>query len=172
MSYGYVPPPAPPPPAVPRETWFSRNWKWFLPTVIIVPILLLVLFAGAIASMVFGMMKSSEPYHHAVEVASHDPRVVRELGTPIETGWLVSGSFNVSGPSGEANLGIPLKGPLHNATVYVVAKKSEDVWTYQRLRVRVEGETVAINLLNVNPLAPNPSNPSDQPATSDDDEDK
>ncbi|SRR6266700_2640919 len=171
MSYGYVPPPAPPPPAVPRETWFSRNWKWFLPTVIVVPILLIALLIGGIASMVFGMMKSSEPYHHAVELASHDPRVVRELGTPIATGWLVSGSFNVSGPSGEANLAIPLKGPLHNATVYVVAKKSEDVWIYQRLRVRVERETIAINLLNVNPLNPNPSS-QDPSAAPDDEEDK
>jgi hypothetical protein len=158
MSYGYVPPPAPPPPGVPRETWFSRNWKWFLPTVIIVPILLIVLFVGGIALMVFGMIKSSEPYHHAVDVAGHDPRVVRKLGSPIVPTWFVGGSINQSGSSGEANLLIPIRGQLRNATLYVAARKSEGSWSYQKLGVLIEGEAAAnINLLRIDPSNVNPT---------------
>ena len=90
MSYGYVPTPLPPP--VSRPSWFSRNWKWFLPTVMVGPILLIGLFIGGIFSLVFGMMKSSEPYQHAVGVAASDPRVVSELGAPITPGWYASGT--------------------------------------------------------------------------------
>ena len=66
MSYGYVPGPPLPPPTVQGHNWFSRNWKWFIPTVILVPILAIALFVGGILSFVFGMIKSSEPYQHAV----------------------------------------------------------------------------------------------------------
>ncbi len=167
MNYGYVPPPVPPPLPVPQATWFSRNWKWFIPTVILVPILLIV-FLGSIAVFaVFAMIKSSDPYHHALEVASQDPRVVQKLGAPIVPAWYAGGSINQSGSSGYANLLIPVKGQLHSATVFVIARKSEGTWNYQRLGIRIEGETASINLLRMTP--PNQSPTPEEPA---EDEDK
>jgi hypothetical protein len=168
MSYGYVPPPIPPPPSAPRETWFSRNWKWFLPTVILVPVLLIVLFVGGSVFLVFGMMKSSEPYRHAVEAASHDPRVLQKLGAPIVPDWYVGGRFNSSESSGYANLLIPLKGQLRHATVLVWARESEGKWSYQRLRVQVDGEPATIDLLSAKPSHVDPLNQTPTP----EDEDK
>jgi hypothetical protein len=149
MSYGYAPPP-PPLPAK-QASWFSRNWKWFVPTVIIVPVLLVALLVGAILSFVFGAIKTSEPCQHAVATASHDARVTAQLGEPVETGWLVNGNINVSGPAGEADLAIPLNGRLRHGTVYVVARKSAGIWRYQRLEVAIEGKPERINLLSSSP---------------------
>lgn len=155
MSYGYVPTPLPPPP-VSRPSWFSRNWKWFLPTVIIGPLLLVALFIGGIASMVFGMIKSSEPYQHAVGVAASDPRVVSQLGAPITPGWFPTGNINVSNSSGNADLSIPLNGSRHHGTVHVVARKSGGVWRYQKLDMITDGHEVGIDLL------PTPSGPVEE----------
>lgn len=145
MSYGYVP--APPPPPVPQKSWFSRNWKWFLPTVIGVPLLLVVLFISVILGAVFGMMKSSEPYKYAVATASHDARVSEQLGTPITPGWYASGSIHLNNDSGDAEMTIPLNGTRRHGTVYVEARKSDGVWRYQRLEVEIEGVPNRVNLL-------------------------
>ena len=145
MSSGYIPAALPPTPL--PESWFSRNWKWFVPTLVLGLVLLVAVAVGALLTFVFGLMKSSEPYQHAVAVASSNPDVVRELGAPIVPGWFASGNINVSGNSGDANLAIPLNGKLRHGTVYVVAKKTDGVWSYDKLEVLVDGHEVPIELL-------------------------
>jgi len=150
MSSGYIP--APPPPALTLpESWFSRNWKWLVPTVVLGLVLLVAAAVAALLTFVFGLLKSSEPYQHAVAVASSNQDVVRELGSPVSPGWYVSGSVSVSDTSGEANLAIPLNGTLHHGTVYVIAKKTDGVWNYTSLKTSVEGREAPIELL---PLPP------------------
>src|SRR6185437_2204968 len=152
MSYGYVPAPMPPM-QVQRPSWFSRNWKWFVPTVIVGAILLLALFIGGIAALVFTGIKSSEPYQYAVTIASADARVTTQLGAPVMPGWYATGNINVSDSSGNADLAIPLNGTLRHGTVYVVARKSAGVWHYRMLQVAIDGEAERINLL---PTPPSP----------------
>lgn len=150
MNSGYIPAPPLPPLAVPKS-WFSRNWKWFVPTLILGLVLLLALFVAGLMTFVFGLLKSSEPYQHAIAVASSNPDVVRELGTPIAPGWFLSGNINVSGSSGNADLSIPLKGSRHRGTLYVVAKKTDGAWTYKKLKMLVEGQESPIELLPTPP---------------------
>ncbi|HEY2234148.1 MAG TPA: cytochrome c oxidase assembly factor Coa1 family protein [Candidatus Angelobacter sp.] len=158
MSYGYIP--ASPPPALTLpERWFSRNWKWFVPTLVLGLVLLIAVAVGALITFVFGLLKSSEPYQHAVAVASSNPAVVRELGTPIVSAWYISGNINLSGSSGDANLAIPLKGSLRRGTVYVIAKKSDGVWAYDKLQVLVDGQESPIKLL---PATATPSEDEDK----------
>jgi hypothetical protein len=53
--------------------------KWFVPAAIGVSILLVALFAVSIAELVFGIMKSSDPYKHGVELVTHDPQAEQAL---------------------------------------------------------------------------------------------
>lgn len=145
MSYGYVPAPLTPPSAA-QKSWFSRNWKWFLPVTIGVPLLFALMIVGII-SLAFGMMKSSEPYQHAVSAAGNDVKVRARLGVPVTPGWYASGSINLTNDSGNADLAIPLKGPQGDGTVYVTAKKSAGIWSYDHLEVEVNGVPDRINLL-------------------------
>ncbi|HET9285804.1 MAG TPA: cytochrome c oxidase assembly factor Coa1 family protein [Candidatus Angelobacter sp.] len=163
MSYGYVPAPMPPMP-VQQPSWFSRNWKWFLPTVIVGPILLIVVFVGGLFTVGMSVIKSSEPYQYAVSTAVNDARVTEQLGAPITPGWYAGGRFNASNRSyGDVNLFIPLNGKLRHGTLYVAGVKSAGVWRYQRLQVVIDGKPGSINLL---------SSPSPSPSTEPDDEDK
>ena len=151
MSYGYQPPPSYAPPPYPGQQappgWFRRNRAWFIPTLVVAIVLLGVLFVAGIVGLVFGLLKSSEPYRHSVQVATHDSRVQAKLGTPVKPGWMVSGSVNLNNSSGDANLAIPVTGSVHKGTVYVVAKKSEGQWSYQTLELGVDGESERINLM-------------------------
>ncbi len=145
MSYGSVPPPpiAPgqaPYSAAPQPPLSNKKLKWIILAVVLAFLLLIGLFVGGLLAVIFGALKSSEPYQHAVQTATHDPRVLASLGAPVKPGWLPSGSIHVSGPSGNADLALSLQGTARKGTLYVVAKKSAGRWTYQTLELRVEGE--------------------------------
>jgi len=145
---------APPPPFTPltdslppRKNWFARNWKWFVPTIILAVLLLFAAFVGGVFALGFGAMKSSEPYQHAMDVVSHDPRAVHALGNPVRSKWYLSGSVNVTLDDGNASLAIPLVGKSRNGTLSVVAKTSASRWSYDTLELEVEGQTERIDFV-------------------------
>lgn len=123
----------------PRGNWWQRNWKWFVPTGCITILALCAVFGAIIVFGISAAMKSSDAYQIAVAKAKADSRVIAALGTPIEEGLFTSGSTNVSGGSGQADLSIPLSGPKGKGTLYAVATKSAGTWTYSKLSLRVEG---------------------------------
>lgn len=122
-----------------HATWLSRNWKWCVPVVAALLLALFAAFIFGILALVFGAMKSSGPYQHAMATAQADPAVGAALGTPIQAGWLVQGNFSSNGGDGEANLAIPLDGPKADGTLFVVAKKHAGEWRYETLAVNVDG---------------------------------
>jgi hypothetical protein len=133
------------------KNWWGRNWKWFIPVVCLGS---LVIFAGFIAGimfLVFGMIKSSDVYKDAVARAQAYPSVREALGTPIEEGMFTTGNINVSGPSGQANLAIPISGPDGEGTIYAVATKSAGQWTFSTLIVEIKDTKQRINLLEEKP---------------------
>ena len=127
--------------------WWSRNWKWFVPGGWLGAITAFVGFIALIAILIFGMMKSSDAYKDALSMAKAHPAVEKALGTPIEEGLFITGNISVSGPSGQANLAIPLSGPKGKATLYVVASKSAGRWTFSTLVVEIKETEKRINLL-------------------------
>jgi hypothetical protein len=131
--------------------------KWIIISVVLVIMIVIVLFVVGILFIISGAIKSSDPYQHAVQVATHDSRVVERLGAPIKPGWLPAGSINVSGGSGQADLSISVEGSKAKGTIYVVAKKTEGEWVYQNLALRVEGSEKRIDLLR-----PSGSTPSER----------
>jgi len=153
MSSSYAPPPPPGqlpayPPAVPRPA-SGKKIVWIVLAAVIGGLLLLVLFIGAIFLVVFGSIRSSEPYRHAVHVASHDPRALSTLGGPVKPGWLLSGNISVQNDSGQADLSIPVQGSAHKGTIHVVAKKSEGEWTYDKLMLEVDDSPERVDLLQL-----------------------
>ena len=131
----------------PAPGWWSRNWKWFVPTgCCLTPLVLGGAFHTFIVLVVFGAMKQSDAYKMAVARAKADSRVVAALGTPIEEGWWLSGNAEVNGGSGKADLSIPISGPKGKGTIYAVATKSSGEWTYSKLEVKIDstGETIAL----------------------------
>jgi hypothetical protein len=110
----------------------------------------LLLFAGGIAllfSFVFGMMKSSDVYSQALTRAKASPAVIEALGTPITEGYFTSGSIQETGPSGSAELSIPISGPKGAATIYLEARESAGQWSFSKLVVEIATPNQRIDLL-------------------------
>ena len=99
------------------------------------------IYAGAgIFLLIMSSFKSSPVYIQAMQAARADSRVVQALGTPIESGWLISGSTSEQGLSGDANLVIPISGPRKGGTLYASARKANGVWQFYTLAVQVDGQ--------------------------------
>lgn len=132
------------------RSWFARNALWVVPAGCLGLLAALAAFAGLVLTLVMGGIKSTDAYHEAVDRASASPLVHTALGEPVKIGWFVSGNVNVSGPSGEADLSIPLSGPQGKGTLYVTARKQAGRWQYQVLEVAVEGRPARIDLMSDN----------------------
>ena len=137
----------PPIPVQPQRNWWTRNWKWFIPTGCLTIIVLFVAFIVSICLIVFGAMKSTDVYKDAVARAEANPAVIKALGSPIKEGMFVSGNTNVNGASGESNLSIPISGPKGKGTIYLAAKKSLGRWEYQNLVVEIQSTGERVDLL-------------------------
>src|SRR5262245_53549599 len=130
-----------------QKGWFGRNWKWFVPVGCLSIVMMAVVFVAVIVYFAFGSIKSSTVYQEAMAKTRSNAAVKRELGEPIEPGWLVSGNINVNDASGNADLSIPVSGPKKSGTVYVAATRKMDKWDIYGLEFAVEGESKRINLL-------------------------
>jgi hypothetical protein len=137
----------PPQPGQPQRGWWSRNWKWVVPVGCVSVVVVFLAFIGVILAVVFGAIKSSEAYTTALHTAQQDPRVIAALGTPIESGFLVTGNINVNASHGTAQLDFPISGPKGKAKVHAEADKPDGKWVYSVMQVHVDGGPT-IDLLN------------------------
>jgi hypothetical protein len=103
--------------------------------------------AAGIVALVMGSLKQSDAYKEALNRVRADAAAVEALGEPIEPGFLLSGSVNVSGPSGDAVLSIPLQGPKGRGTLYLEATKRAGRWEYSLLELAVDVRAERIDLL-------------------------
>ncbi|QSX79150.1 cytochrome c oxidase assembly factor Coa1 family protein [Agrilutibacter solisilvae] len=132
--------------------WFGRNWKWFVPVGCLSLLLLFLIAVAALVYGVFGMMKGSDPYRHAMAAAQAHPAVVQALGTPLHPGLSVTGSIEVSDDDGRADIRFPIRGPRGEGTVYVDAHRVRDQWVYDVLEIDV-GQPARIDLRDTPPAS-------------------
>ncbi len=137
----------------PAPGWWSRNWKWFLPTGCCLGTLLGLILAVAvfgfsifaIFSGVSAALKSSEPYKVAVARAKTDDKVSAALGKPLDESF-PTGSINTNNNTGDVDFSIPISGPKGKGTIYVVGTKSGATWTYSKMSVTITGTGETIEL--------------------------
>lgn len=120
--------------AVAERTWLQRNTQWLVLGAVLLGLMLLALFIAAVVMIASTAMRSSDVWREAMARAQSNPALIERLGTPIEPGFFTSGSINVNGPSGSADLAIPIQGPKGEASINVVAEKRGGVWEYETLR--------------------------------------
>lgn len=153
---------------VPQQGWWSRNWKWALPS----GCLGLLLTCGCLGPLIFGAtmwqsLRGTGVVVDAVAQAKQSVEVREALGEPIESSTVPQQiSINSSDEQGSARFTIGLKGPKASGTLYAEAyKQGEEAWTFTTLKVEVPDHPV-INLLGPTPEpAPDavPFNPDSLP---------
>ena len=133
---------------VTEKEWYERNKKWAVPVGCFVAIVVLVGFFGGLFVLAFSAFKHSGVYVESLQRTHASRAVIQSLGEPIEEGFLVFGSIHVNGPSGEADIAIPISGPKGSGTIYAVATKSAGIWHFEVLEVGIKGSEDRIDLLD------------------------
>ncbi|MGO8751223.1 MAG: cytochrome c oxidase assembly factor Coa1 family protein [Thermoguttaceae bacterium] len=109
--------------------WWSRNWRWFLPTALL---LLIVLCVGA--GIVY--LNSKATYQMALEQVRKDPNVVERLGRPIQPArWIPSGDEHLVDDRGDAHWDFKITGPKGSADVRTQSRRLSGQWTMTMLEV-------------------------------------
>jgi hypothetical protein len=138
--------PEPPRLAARPADWWDRNWKWFLPVVILSGTAVVCAFVAMVLTVVISTVRSTDAYQESLRRARGSPAVVLALGSPIREGFLVQGSFTTTGPTGKADFAIPISGPKGDGTLYVDANESVGEWHYERVVVTVAATGARIDL--------------------------
>jgi hypothetical protein len=127
-------------PTTTEPHWLQRNLKWVILAAVLACLLFFAALLGAIAFVVVTATRSSDVYRTAMARAQSHPQVIEQLGQPLEPGWLIQGTIEVDNRTGQADLAIPLHGPLGEASISVIAEKRGGVWQYEQLEVRIDGQ--------------------------------
>ncbi len=130
-----------------QDSWWQRNWKWFVPVGCLGVLALGAAVLVVIVMLVMGGLRNAEVTQLAVSIANNDRELVAAIGEPIEPRGFVSGNISITGPSGEADLAIPVAGPRGRATLYGQARRQQGQWQYQRLVAELDEHEQRMDLL-------------------------
>lgn len=131
----------------PQPSWWSRNWKWFVPLLALV----LLLLSCCCCCLGFSywvwpqVQKVMEVYQTALERAQNDPRVIAALGQPIEgVGAGTPGDFHSDAQ--RLRIQFDIGGPQGTGTVHVEARLDQDRWVIDQQWVTIDqtGERIVI----------------------------
>jgi hypothetical protein len=131
-----------------KKDWFELNWKWFVPTAVLLFLIVCAAFFSGIITLVFVSFKSSDVYTIAVETVQSHVTAREVLGEPIRTKWYVTGEINISGSNGHAELAIPVYGTRRAGMVYLEAEKRDGQWFFDYLILHVHETGEKISLLD------------------------
>lgn len=111
-------------------------------------ILLGAIVIGGIFFVAAKALKSADAYTESIAAVESNADATAALGTPIEPGFMPSGSININNGEGDIDFTIPVSGPNGKGTIVVKGKKpsGSPVWIYDTWQLEVEGRTEPIPL--------------------------
>jgi hypothetical protein len=120
----------------------QRKWGfWSAGAIAASFVFFFVVFSGTMF-----LMKQSGAYQLALSHVETHSQAREILGSPLQTGWLVTGNTSTNGPSGKANIAFSVSGPKGSGTVYVDAKKEMGEWDLKNIVLLVDADKRRINL--------------------------
>ena len=132
-----------------KDSWLFQHWAIAGIIALVGACTLAVIFFVSF----FSLLRNSNAAQLALHQAESNPIVAASIGTPLKTGWLMSGSVNTHGQEGEAILAIPVIGPKGKGTLYTRAIRRQGQWQTIRLRFVKDGESNSQDLLAI-PVEP------------------
>jgi hypothetical protein len=123
-----------------QASWLfaKRHWKVLVPGFVV-----LFLLALPLANLLF---RQSDAFRISMDYLRKSAPVLDAVGAPLETGFMVSGSISEVGPTGQAELSVPIVGPKAKAEAFVKLSKDMGVWKIDAATVQMDqtGQRIAL----------------------------
>lgn len=149
-------------PSTANRSWWQRNRAWFVPLLVLSPILLCCLPCGGAMFVMTSTVRKHEAYQVAVDTLQGSPAAKELVGEPIRDDWwvpFVAGDLT----RGPLMLRFEVSGPNDHATVQAeMVKDGDGPWTVRTLRMQRQGEA-PITILDAS--APASDAPTVEPRT-------
>jgi hypothetical protein len=148
--------------------WWSRNWKWFVPTMFFGFVIVCCGGPAIVAYTMFTkgkeILKSSPPYKIAMERIETDPKIKEAFGEPIkDVSFIPSGEMNMKNDQGEAKLYWDIEGPKGKGKAGVSARTNQGKWEIVMVEVTLpDGKKITFNDFEGVSAPPFITNPASQ----------
>ncbi|NOK14727.1 cytochrome c oxidase assembly factor Coa1 family protein [Corallococcus exercitus] len=138
---------------VPRQGWWSRNWKWAVPVGCLGMLGSCFCFAAIAVGWGYSSFKDMGAYTDAITEAQEDPHVQQALGGTFKAGFPSNTQVSSANGHTHAEFVVPLDGPKADGTLHAVADKNGEAWTFSTLYVQVQ-DGQRIDLLDTGETLP------------------
>ncbi|MEZ5344531.1 MAG: cytochrome c oxidase assembly factor Coa1 family protein [Pyrinomonadaceae bacterium] len=100
----------------------GRSRKWIVLIVLFVVVIPILITFGIFAAVIGGLYlgtKSTEEFKCSMAKINENQEAIELLGKPIEDGYLVMPTIEISGPVRRVNFSVPVSGPKGSARLNV-----------------------------------------------------
>ncbi len=133
-----------------EKNWYKRNWKWFVPSVVVLSTfaLILFIFASPISNIAKAYADTSI-YENALEKAQQNQQVIETLGLlePIDKIAIIEGYVLYSNNNNTVDLTIRVKGTKGKGKMDITANKVNENWSYQKIAIRIKDPKKTISII-------------------------
>lgn len=122
-----------------KKPWLHRNWKWFVPTtLIIVCFTLFIMAAGDFINAMGTAMADPELIEKAREEAERNKEVTTYFGSPLQIGNIIDGDLLIDDKAKTIRITVPLKGNKGSGKIDIYAHLAEEKWQHDSIDVRLK----------------------------------
>ncbi len=133
----------------PPRSWFRRNWKWFLPGMFVVAVVLAGIAVLSYVQIRSYRYRANPTYQAALAEVQASTEIQDRLGLPIEdSDWNPQGAIELrnDGDAGEARFNFSVSGPEGQADVITKGRMVDHEWAVTDLNVLFpDGERVSLS---------------------------
>ena len=136
-----------------EKSWWKRNCKWFLPTFILIFLLLLgLIFSSSLDGNVTDIAQAysdTSLYKKAIEKAKNNQRVIEIIGEigPIDKLAILEGSAIYSNNNNSVEISVRVKGNKGKGKMDISAEKNGNGWNYKKINIRIKEPKEEIQIL-------------------------
>ena len=136
-----------------QSRWVERNWKWFLPTFLLLFVLFIgLVFCASIDGNVTEMAQAYSDnalYEKAIEKAKTNKRVLEVIGQiePIDKLAILEGNAIYSNNNNSVEMSVRIKGSIGNGKMDIHADKKGNEWDYKKINIRIKEPKEEIQVL-------------------------
>lgn len=130
-----------------HKSWFTNNWKWFIPVVFILVTLLSMLFTSKLGRNSVGIAKvysEASVLDQALKIANKNEQVTFILGElqPLGTLAIVEGAHQYSNDYNTLRITVDVTGSKMEQKIRskmdIHADRNGNEWSYRSIRIRIK----------------------------------
>ena len=135
-----------------NKSWFARNWKWFLPCILIVILLCTVVITSTSKNDLANISQAYAEdalFENAIEKANKNKRVLETIGTiqPLDKLAILEGNTIYTNGNNNVELSVRIKGERGNGKLDISARKKGTEWDYTKISIRIKNPKKEIAVL-------------------------